>query len=64
MNMRASGGTGHGAAKSDKWNPGLPQVVEHGLAFGALWVERDIDSVAMIESHAVMGWGLTERADR
>src|SRR5207248_7154885 len=40
-----------------------PQVVQQGLAFRAVGVDRDIERVPVVEAHPVVHRRLTERAD-
>src|ERR1044072_799871 len=54
VNMRAGRGTGNRAAKRDKWNSSLTQVIEHRLTFSALGMKRHVNRVMMIEPHPVM----------
>src|SRR5215216_5458661 len=64
VNVSAGSGACYGLTKSYKWNARAAQVSHQGLTFGAVGMHRDINRIAMIESKAIMHFGLTECAHR
>ena len=64
MNMRPGGAARHGVLKSDKRNARSAQVFDQSSALGAVGMERDVNGIAVVEPHAIMGPGLPVGADR
>lgn len=64
MNMRAGCRPRHRVPEGNKGNPRLAEIIQQGLSFLAVRMERHIHGVAVVKVQAVMGWGLPKRADR
>src|SRR5919109_1547233 len=64
MDMGSCRTPGRGISKRDKRYAGTTQLFNQRFPFTTVGMKRDIHGVAMVESHAVMGGGLSKCAHR
>src|SRR3972149_1864910 len=64
MNRRPCRGARHGIFECHKRDTRTAQVSDQSPTLGTVGMKRDVNGIAVVESHAIVGPGLPKGADR